>query len=130
MPPPLPPPPSIPISADGVLGQYLAKARPLSVADRGEILESDTAFSDSHQLLAQEGQSAQPEEPVYHHFIALVNVGGQLLELDGRKSVPVPHGATSAETFVADAAAVCKEFMARDPTDVRFNVLAIVPAEK
>lgn len=124
------PPSSISLTADGVLGQYLAKARPLSVAERGQLLEADTAFSESHQLLALEGQTAQPVEPVYHHFIALVNVAGQLLELDGRKSFPVPHGATSAETFVADAAAVCKAFIARDPTDVRFNVLAIVPAEK
>lgn len=121
---------SIQLSADGILGQYLDKARPLSVAERGKLLEADTAFTENHQLLAQEGQTAQPTEPVFHHFIALVNVDGKLLELDGRKSFPIQHGETSAESFVEDAAAVCKAFIARDPNDVRFNVLAIVPAQE
>lgn len=120
---------SIQLSPDGILAQYLDRARPLSVAERGKVLESDAAFSDSHELLAQEGQTAQPNEPVFHHFIALVNVDGKLLELDGRKSFPIQHGETSAESFVQDAAAVCKAFIARDPTDLRFNVLAIVPTQ-
>lgn len=121
---------SIKLNDEGVLAKYLSAARPLSVEERGKLLEADAAFTESHQLLALEGQSSQPEEPVFHHFIALVNVGGKLLELDGRKEFPIQHGPTSAETFVSDAAAVCKSFIARDPNDVRFNVLAIVPAEK
>lgn len=121
---------SIKVDADGVLGQYLDKALPLSVEERGKLLEADASFTESHQLLALQGQTAAPEEPVFHHFIALVNVGGRLLELDGRKSFPIEHGATSDETFVADSAAVCEAFIARDPDDVRFNVLAIVPTEQ
>jgi len=53
---------------------------------------------------------------------------GELYELDGRKSFPIKHGTTSEETFLNDAAKVCKEFMARDPEEVRFTAIAIVPS--
>lgn len=78
----------------------------------------------------QEGQTAaDPEEKVYHHFIALMNIDGTLYELDGRKSFPVKHGATTSETFVEDAARICKEFMARDPQELRFTVMALTGAQ-
>jgi len=48
---------------------------------------------------------------------------------DGRKSFPIKHGPTSEETFVKDAAKVCKEFMSRDPDEVRFTVLALTAAQ-
>ena len=35
-----------------------------------------------------------------NHFIALVEKGGHLYEMDGRKDGPINHGATSAETFL------------------------------
>lgn len=54
---------------------------------------------------------------------------GTLYELDGRKSFPVKHGATTPETFVQDAAGVCKEFMARDPEELRFTVMALAAAQ-
>ncbi|XP_037820722.1 ubiquitin carboxyl-terminal hydrolase [Lucilia sericata] len=83
-------------------------------------------MTEDHQALAQEGQTAaNPDEKVYHHFIALVNVDGTLYELDGRKSFPIKHGETTDESFVQDAARVCKEFMARDPEELRFTVMAL-----
>lgn len=78
----------------------------------------------------QEGQTnPNSDEKVFHHFIALVKKDNVLYELDGRKMFPIAHGATSDETFVLDAAKVCKEFMARDPTELRFTVLALVSAK-
>lgn len=60
----------------------------------------------------------------------MVHKDGVLYELDGRKSFPIKHGETTSETFVHDAAKVCKQFMARDPTEVRFNVLALSKADE
>lgn len=113
---------------DGVLKSYYTKAQNLTPEERGKLLEADDAFTNSHQELAQEGQTAaDPNEEVNHHFISLVNKDGTLYELDGRKSFPIEHGATTEETFLKDAVVVCKEFMARDPTEIRFTILALVP---
>ncbi|KAH8392565.1 hypothetical protein KR215_011717 [Drosophila sulfurigaster] len=116
--------------APGVLKNFLEKGAALSAEERGQALEQDKDFTEDHQQLAQEGQTdASAYETVIHHFIALVNKENTLYELDGRKSYPISHGKTSDETFVKDAAKVCKEFMARDPEEVRFTVLALAAAQ-
>lgn len=81
-------------------------------------------------LELQEGQTnPNSDEKVFHHFIALVNKHDKLYELDGRKMFPIVHGVTNEETFLQDAAKVCKEFMARDPQELRFTVLALAASK-
>lgn len=114
----------------GVLKKFLSEAKSLDPEARGEALENDSAFQDCHQDLAQEGQTeADPGEKVNHHFIAFIQKDGELYEMDGRKNFPVKHGATSDAKFVEDAARVCKEFMARDPEELRFTVMALIPTQ-
>ena len=48
--------------------------------------------------------------------------------MDGSKNYPIKHGATKDETFLADAAAVCKEFIARDPEEMCFTIMALAKA--
>lgn len=77
------------------------EARELSPEQRGKLLEGFEEISASHQELALEGQTdANSGEPVDHHFVAFVNHQGELYELDGRKSFPVNHGKTSADTLL------------------------------
>lgn len=116
---------------DGVLKKYLESTKNLTPEERGNILEADFAFTDVHQELALEGQTGapNPQEPVNHHFIAFIHKDGELYELDGRKSFPVKHGPTTEADLLSDAAKVCKEFMARDPEEVRFNVIALTPKQ-
>ncbi|KAH8413004.1 hypothetical protein KR009_007376 [Drosophila setifemur] len=110
----------------GVLKSFLEKVSPLSPEERGQALGEDKQFTADHEALAKEGQTNAPEDDyVLHHFVSLVNKEGTLYELDGSKSFPIKHGPTSEETFIKDAAKVCREFMARDPTEVRFTVLAL-----
>jgi ubiquitin carboxyl-terminal hydrolase L3 len=115
---------------DGVLKQYYEKTKAMSPAERGQILEGDVSFTDVHHDVAQEGQTETPEidAHVIHHFVAFVNVQGELFELDGRKSFPINHGPTSTDKFLEDAAKVCKEVMARDPEEMRFTVLGLTAA--
>jgi len=116
---------------DGILKKYLDAARDLSVEERGKLLEGDTDFTDIHQALALEGPPhSDSDGSENHHFVALIQKDGELYELDGRKSFPIKHGSTSEETFLDDAAKVCKEFIARDPDELHFTVGAIAPTQK
>jgi ubiquitin carboxyl-terminal hydrolase L3 len=45
--------------------------------------------------------------------------------LDGRKSFPINHGSTDVDSFLVDAAKVCREFMERDPSEMHFTVVAL-----
>jgi ubiquitin carboxyl-terminal hydrolase L3 len=81
-----------------------------------------------HQKTATDESAAVLEtEDVYTHFIALVEKGGHLYELDGRKDSPVNHGATSPATLLEDSMAVMRQFMDRDPGEIRFTMLALAP---
>lgn len=81
--------------------KYLDAARNLTPEERGKLLENDTSFTGAHQELAIEGQTdANSGEPVNHHFVVFIQHNNELYELDGRKSYPIKHGATSDESFL------------------------------
>ena len=62
------------------------------------------------------------------HFVCFVHVNGMLYELDGRKLAPICHGATSADTLLADAGSIIKKLM--DATDsIRFSLMALAPTQ-
>jgi ubiquitin carboxyl-terminal hydrolase L3 len=117
----------IDLKAGSVLQEYFEKAKDLSVEERGKLLESDSKFTEAHQDVAQEGQTEAPsaEDKVNHHFIAFIEKDGILYEMDGRKAFPIEHGKTTSDQLLVNAAKVCKEFMARDPDEVRFTILAL-----
>lgn len=114
-----------------VIKNFYDKAKDLTPEERGKLFLADTAFQDVHQELAAEGQTEAPpsDEKIDKHFIAFVNVGNELFEFDGSKKFPISHGATKEDTFLADAARVCKEFMARDPKDPNFTIMAYANAD-
>ncbi|KAM6985706.1 ubiquitin carboxyl-terminal hydrolase isozyme L3 [Aplochiton taeniatus] len=115
---------------DSPLKKFLEKSSKLSPEDKAAFLEKDESIRVTHESSAQEGQSEAPsiDEKVDLHFIAFVNVGGHLYELDGRKPFPIAHGKTSEDTFLENATDVCKTFMARDPQELRFTVVAFSKA--
>ncbi|KAL6423466.1 hypothetical protein ACFW04_010212 [Cataglyphis niger] len=116
---------------DGFLKTFLDQTKGLSYTERGEHLENAQDIIDTHMESAQEGQTEAPAEDmeVYHHFVAFIHKDGSLYELDGRKSSPINHGPTTPETLLDDAARVCKEYMERDPTEVRFTAVALAANE-
>lgn len=115
----------IELSADGYLKKFLDEAQGLDYVAKGELLDKNDGIINSHKELSQEGQTNAPDEPVNHHFITFAHVDGSLYELDGRRSFPVNHGPTTPDTLLEDAAKICKKFMERDPTEVRFTVIAL-----
>lgn len=99
----------------------------MSPEERGKLLAEDVKLINVHQDLAAEGQTTAPPSDaiINNHFIALVNVNDELFELDGRKNFPISHGSTKEESFLSDAAKVCKDFMTRDPKEVNFTIMAL-----
>ncbi|BFZ15239.1 hypothetical protein BsWGS_18279 [Bradybaena similaris] len=107
---------------------FLEMTNGLSPDERAKFLEQDNKMGSAHDDCAQEGDTQAPplDERVKSHFIAFVHFNGYLYELDGRKDSPVVHGKTSPNTLLLDVAEVVKKFMARDPDNVNFNVMALV----
>ncbi|CAG9796719.1 unnamed protein product [Diatraea saccharalis] len=116
---------------EGHLKKFLEDAKSLDAQSRGTLLEKSQGIINAHKELAQEGQTNTPsaEEPVNHHFISFIHKNGVLYELDGRKAFPINHGPTSPDTLLEDAAKICKEFMSRDPDEVRFTVIALAASD-
>lgn len=114
-------------NSDSALKTFIEKTSKMNAEERAAFLEKDESIRVTHESSAQEGQTEAPsaDERVNLHFISFVNVGGQLYELDGRKPFPIVHGKTSEETFLEDAVDVCKTFMARDPDEVCFTIIAL-----
>jgi len=114
----------------GFLKKFIEDSLNRTFEERGELLISEEqGIGDTHEKMAQEGQTKVPSdsEPVFHHFVAFVHKDGALYELDGRKPVPINHGPTSKDTLLEDAAEVCTSYMDRDPVEVRFTMVALVP---
>ncbi|XP_049881062.1 ubiquitin carboxyl-terminal hydrolase isozyme L3 [Pectinophora gossypiella] len=116
---------------EGHMKKFLDEAKGLDAAARGILMEKNEGIINAHKELALEGQTNTPgaDDEVVHHFIAFVHKDGALYELDGRKAFPINHGPTTPDSLLEDSAKVCKEFMARDPSDVRFTVLALAAAD-
>ncbi|XP_074715597.1 LOW QUALITY PROTEIN: ubiquitin carboxyl-terminal hydrolase isozyme L3 [Strix uralensis] len=112
------------------LKKFLEDSLSMTPEERAKYLETYEAIRVTHESSAHEGQTEAPsiDEKVDLHFIALVNVGGHLYELDGRKPFPINHGETSDDSFLEDAIEVCKKFMERDPEELRFNAIALSAA--
>ncbi|XP_043971672.1 ubiquitin carboxyl-terminal hydrolase isozyme L1 [Gambusia affinis] len=108
-----------------VLKTFLDETAGMSPDERSKHLEGNKAICEAHNEVAREGQCRPEGEQVNFHFIAFVNVNGELYEFDGKMNGPVNHGATKDETFVTDAAKVCRSFMEREKDEVRFSAVAL-----
>ncbi|GFN94223.1 ubiquitin carboxyl-terminal hydrolase [Plakobranchus ocellatus] len=107
---------------------FLEMTQAMNAEDKAKYLEKDEQMGAAHEDCAQEGDTQAPsvDEHVKSHFVTFVNCNGNLYELDGRKDGPVFHGQTNADSFLEDAVDVVKKFIARDPDNVNFNVMALV----
>ncbi|KAK3738213.1 hypothetical protein RRG08_039624 [Elysia crispata] len=107
---------------------FLEMTQTMNAEDKAKYLEKDEKMGAAHEDCAQEGDTRAPsvDEHVKSHFVTFVNFNGSLYELDGRKEGPVLHGNTNAESVLEDSIAIVKKFMARDPENVNFNVMALV----
>lgn len=115
------------IASDSVIQKFVSATSAMNPDQRGSHLEQCKDIAELHAECATAGQTQAPsaDADVDLHFICLANVDGHLYDLDGRKPFPFNCGPTSAQTFLVDAAKVCQDYIARDPTNINFNAVAL-----
>jgi ubiquitin carboxyl-terminal hydrolase L3 len=113
----------------GKLANFFKECEGKTYEERGNIFKGSKAVKESHTTAVTQGDTdvTEHEDNVNHHFISFVNHNGSLYELDGRKAFPINHGATTQETFLADACSAAQAFMTRDPTETGFGLIVLAP---
>eukprot|EP00608_Synchroma_pusillum_P009638 CAMPEP_0198419202 /NCGR_PEP_ID=MMETSP1452-20131203/46_1 /TAXON_ID=1181717 /ORGANISM="Synchroma pusillum, Strain CCMP3072" /LENGTH=254 /DNA_ID=CAMNT_0044139325 /DNA_START=48 /DNA_END=812 /DNA_ORIENTATION=- len=112
------------------MARFLERTKDMTPDERAADVEADDELEESHMSAAQEGQTENKDidEPINTHFVAFSCMNGTLVELDGRKASPICHGPSSPETLLEDACRVVQTFMARDPSEMRFTIVALAAA--
>ena len=119
----------IPLEEGSSVNKFLQETANNTPEERAVALESDDNISTAHNQVAQLGQTSTPnlEDKVDYHYVAFVEYGGHLFELDGRKSSAINLGPTTKDDFLSDAAKECQWYMKRDPENLKFAVIALAP---
>ncbi|TYJ23311.1 hypothetical protein E1A91_A08G183200v1 [Gossypium mustelinum] len=106
------------------LDRFFRSTAIMDPLERAAFLEKDGEMEVAHTVAATAGDT-EASENVDTHFICFTCVDGQLYELDGRKSGPISHGASSRGTLLQDAAEVIKGMIQKNPESFNFNVIAL-----
>lgn len=107
------------------LKKFLDDTASLSIDERADCFKKNQAIKEAHNDIAAQGQCRPEPDKVNFHFIAFANVNGKLFELDGKMEGAVKHGDTNNDSFITDAAKVCRGFMEREEGEVRFSAVAL-----
>lgn len=121
-----------PPAPNSALARLAADVAGKSAAECADILQKSPALDAAQREFAQRGQTAPPSaaDHIDLHFVAFLHKDGALYQLDGRRDRPVSHGATTPQHMLRDACKVVKDkFMARDPNELRFTIIALVEGE-
>ncbi|KAM7255926.1 hypothetical protein ACFE04_011667 [Oxalis oulophora] len=114
----------IKLSEGSYLDRFFTSTANMNPLERAKFLENDGEMEVAHSVAATAGET-EASDNVDTHFICFSCVEGGLYELDGRKSGPISHGASSPETLLKDAAKVIKGVIEKNPSSLNFNVIAV-----
>ncbi|OIT26373.1 PREDICTED: ubiquitin carboxyl-terminal hydrolase 3-like [Nicotiana attenuata] len=114
----------IKLDEDSFLDKFFKSTAHMDPIERASFLENDREMEVAHSVAATAGDTEAPEN-VNTHFICFTCVDGQLYELDGRRSGPISHGASSPTNLLQDAAKVIQQMIQKNPDSINFNVIAI-----
>jgi ubiquitin carboxyl-terminal hydrolase L3 len=121
-------PDSISLSDGSPLQVFRDSNASLDADSLGWALADATSVHEASEESASGGQTETPDrdDHVDNHFITFVMHGGRLLELDGTQAGPIDHGSVDPSVFLPLVATIVQEqFMARDPTNLNFNLTAL-----
>ncbi|KAI0237960.1 Ubiquitin carboxyl-terminal hydrolase isozyme L3 [Lamellibrachia satsuma] len=73
----------IQLDASKHLSEFFEKTKSMTPEERGQYLETDTAFSEAHESSAQEGQTEAParDKKIDLHFVAFIQRDGKVYEM-------------------------------------------------
>jgi ubiquitin carboxyl-terminal hydrolase L3 len=116
-------------SQDSYVARMYDSIQGLDPEERGVWLSKDAEIANAHASIESEGQSVVSNGDVDTHFIAFIpsRDGPVVIELDGRKNGPVYHApGTESDPFgLAVLDVIKREFISKNPNDIRFSILAL-----
>lgn len=115
------------------LADFAERTKGMTPVERAAALEADDGLDKAHATFAAQGQTDAPpaDEKLNLHFVAFVEEEGVLWELDGRKDGAVAHGPCKSDVLLETACMVIQtKFMAADPTELRFTIMALTPPQE
>lgn len=116
------------VKQGSLLANFYEQAKGKDKDAVGHLFNGASQLQEKHVEAVQEGSlNVEDHQNTNNHFIAFVKRGGHIFELDGRKKRPINHGATTNETFLADACKVAQEFIARDPENPNVGMIVLAP---
>ncbi|GLT91108.1 hypothetical protein SLE2022_090150 [Rubroshorea leprosula] len=111
----------ISLSEESFLDRFLKTTASMNPFERGVFLENDREMKVAHSLAATAGET-EASENVDTHIICFT---WKLYELDGRKSGPIPHGASLPDSLVQDAVKFIQRMIQKHPGSLNYKVIAI-----
>jgi ubiquitin carboxyl-terminal hydrolase L3 len=121
---------------DSFISRMLEKTLTMNPLERGSWLESNEEIENAHRIAEIQGQSDTPshaEQEVDTHFTVFLpnKQSKEVLELDGRRAGPIRRGAYDSDVSFPQKAlqVIQKEFMDRNPSDIRFSIVALCRSE-
>jgi Ubiquitin carboxyl-terminal hydrolase, family 1. len=116
------------VAKGSFIDKFIQATKDMDPKARGEYLKGDKTLEKAHKEAVVQGDT-EAEESVNTHFIAFVEVDGDLYELDGRKDFPINHGPCKPEELLAKSCQAITQFMQRDPEEIRFTIMALAQAQ-
>eukprot|EP01067_Filipodium_phascolosomae_P001869 Filipodium_phascolosomae@DN2184_c0_g1_i1.p1 len=113
----------IEMSPDSIFGKFFEKCKNKTPSERAKLLMSEPDIRSAHEAADASSQTAVDSSEECH-YICISNIKGDVVELDGGREWPISRGTASSDAeFAVAVSKVVKEYMARDPKELRFSML-------
>ncbi|KHG09834.1 Ubiquitin carboxyl-terminal hydrolase isozyme L3 [Gossypium arboreum] len=107
------------------LDRFLKSTASMDPLERAAFLEKEREMEVAHSVAATAGETEDILKLGKDIITYNMAHQGKLYELDGRKSGPISHGASSPSSLLQDAAKVIKGMIQKNPESLNFNVIAL-----
>ena len=115
------------IDSSAAFATTLEQLRLGTPTDRVNEVETNALLREAHYDVASLGQSQfiEAEENVTLHFIAFVESGGELFQLDGSQDGPISHGPVVGEDIMDEGIKAVQSVIKQIGDDVQVSVCAL-----